>query len=201
VPEVDVLQTSAGEEEATTAMEYPVVLERDDNGTVLVSFPDFPEVHTFGENEADALAHAIDALATGIDAYVKDRRDIPLPSAKPTQHRVTLPVLSEAKMRLYETMRRNRVTKSELARRLHCHLPQVDRLLEMRHESRLSQVEAAFGALGKKLVIGIDDTAAVPKTAVARRRQPHATTHLRRREATSGRTIRAKASDRDRRHR
>lgn len=198
---MDVLQTSAGEEEATTTMEYPVVLERDDNGTVLVSFPDFPEVHTFGEDETDALAHAVDALATGIDAYVKDRRDIPLPNAKVTAHRVTLPVLSEAKVRLYETMRQSRVTKSELARRMRCHLPQVDRLLEMRHESRLSQVEAAFCALGKKLVIGVDENPAVSKSAVARSRQQHATRQPRRRVATSGRTIRSRASERARRHR
>jgi antitoxin HicB len=35
-------------------MEYPVTLERDDNGTILVSFPDLPEAHTFGEDESDA---------------------------------------------------------------------------------------------------------------------------------------------------
>ena len=62
-------------------MDYPVTLERDDNDTILVSFPDFPEVHTFGTNEADALAKSVDALATGIDAYIKERRDIPVPSA------------------------------------------------------------------------------------------------------------------------
>lgn len=62
-------------------MDYPVIFERDDNDTILVSFPDFPEVHTFGTDEADAVAHAVDALATGIDAYIKAKRDIPLPYA------------------------------------------------------------------------------------------------------------------------
>jgi antitoxin HicB len=137
-------------------VDYPVVLERDDNGTILVGFPDFPDVHTFGENEVDALTHAVDALATGIDAYVKDRRDIPIPSAV-ARHRVTLPTLSETRVRLYEAMRRSRVSKAELSRRLHWHPPQVDRLLNMTHESRLSQLEAAFSALGKRLVIGVND--------------------------------------------
>src|SRR2546423_13637418 len=98
-------------------MDYPVVLEEDDNDTILVSFPDFPEVHTFGNDRDDALRQAVEALATGIDAYIKDRRDIPLPSAKVTKHRVTLPALSEAKVYLYEAMRRANVNKSELARR------------------------------------------------------------------------------------
>lgn len=176
-------------------MDYPVVLERDDNGTVLVTFPDFPDVHTFGEHEDDALAHAVDALATGIDAYVKDRRDIPLPSTVVTRHRVTLPALSEAKIRLYEAMRRGRVSKSELARRLKWHPPQVDRLLDMKHESRLSQLEAAFGALGKKLVIGIDDMGAERTTAPRSRR----TRPSRRRAA--GHAARATATDRRARRR
>jgi len=83
-------------------MDYPVTLKRDDNGTVLVSFPDFPEAHTFGEDEADAVLRARDALATVVDAYIKDRRDVPLPSATVTKHRVAVPALVEAKMRLYE---------------------------------------------------------------------------------------------------
>ena len=172
-------------------MDYPVVLERDDNGTVLVSFPDFPEVHTFGRDEADALAHAVDALATGIDAYIKDRRDIPLPSAGTTDHRVMLPTLSEAKVRLYETMRRSRVSKSELSRRLRWHPPQVDRLLNMTHESRLSQLEAAFKALGKRLVLGVTDV--VPIKAVpsrSRRARPS------RRRRVDSRSVRAMTTDR-----
>jgi antitoxin HicB len=33
---------------------YPIVLEPDDNGTLLVTLPDVPEAVTFGEDEADA---------------------------------------------------------------------------------------------------------------------------------------------------
>jgi len=138
-------------------MNYPVILERDDHDTVLVSFVDFPEAHTFGANVPDALAHAKDALATVIDAYIKDRRDVPLPSARVTRHRVTAPALVEAKVRLYESMRAASVGKAELARRLDWHLPQVDRLLEMTHGSKLEQLESAFAALGKRLVLGVED--------------------------------------------
>src|SRR4051794_1296612 len=80
-------------------MEYPITLARDTNGTVLVSFVDFPEAHTFGEDVPDALRRAPDALATVIDAYIKDRRDLPLPSTVVTQYRVRVPALIEAKMR------------------------------------------------------------------------------------------------------
>lgn len=149
-------------------MEYPVILTRDDNGTLLVSFPDFPEAHTFGANTADALDHARDALATVIDAYIKDRRDIPAPSASATKHRVAVPALMEAKIALYRTMRAARVSKSELGRRLEWHLPQIDRLLAMTHGSKLEQLEAAFAALGKRLVLEIAEATAPARKANVR---------------------------------
>ena len=146
-------------------MEYPVKLERDDNDTILVSFPDFPEAHTYGDDVEDALTHATDALATVVDAYIKDRRDIPSPSAIAAKHRVNVPALVEAKIRLYETMRDAKVGKSELARRLAWHLPQVDRLLAMKHGSKLEQLETAFQAMGKRLVISIEEVETVRGSA------------------------------------
>jgi len=59
---------------------YSIRLKRDDNGTVLVSFPDFPEAQTFGDDEADAMARAVDALETAIIGRMSDRERIPHPS-------------------------------------------------------------------------------------------------------------------------
>ena len=72
---------------------------------------------------------------------------------------VILPALTEAKLALDSTMRANRVGKVELARRLNCHLPQVDRLLDLLHASRLDQLEAAFRVLGKRLAVEIREVA------------------------------------------
>ena len=149
-------------------MEYPVQLTKDDNDTILVSFPDFPEAHTFANTTDEALERAADALATAIDAYIKDRRPIPAPSTRAARYRVAVPALVEAKMTLYDTMRTARVSKSELARRLHWHLPQVDRLLAMTHGSKLEQLESAFEAMGKRLVIAVKD---VSKSVESKRRR------------------------------
>ncbi len=40
------------------------------------------------------------SLDSAFKAFSKDRRDIPLPSARVTRHRVTAPALIEAKVRL-----------------------------------------------------------------------------------------------------
>ena len=42
-------------------LSYPIELE-DDDGTVLATSRDFPELTTFGDDRAEALARAVDAL-------------------------------------------------------------------------------------------------------------------------------------------
>ena len=138
-------------------MDYPVLLTPDDNNTIRVSFPDFPEAHTFGDTTDEALVRAKDALATVIDAYIKDRRPVPRPSTRTADHLVRLPALTCSKIQLYETMRVRKVRKSDLAKLLNWHLPQVDRLIDVHHDSRLDQIEAAFSAMGKRLIFSVED--------------------------------------------
>ncbi len=138
---------------------YPVELTPDTNGTLLVTFPDFSEATTFGEDEADALLRAIDALETVLAARIDDREDIPLPSAPAGRSCVTLPALSAAKVLLYRAMREAGVRKADLARRLGWQGPQVDRLLDLGHASRLDQIEQALAALGKRLSVDVADAA------------------------------------------
>ena len=140
-------------------LRYPVLLEPATNGTILVSFIDVPEAHTFGEDREDALAHAMEALESAFMGYMADRQPIPKPSAVKRGPYIALPALSESKLALYSAMRAGRITKTELAKRLKCHPPQVDRLLDLRHGSRLDQLEASFRALGKQLTIEIRDAA------------------------------------------
>lgn len=131
---------------------YPVTLTADDNDTILVTFQDFPEAQTFGDDQEEALARAADALETVIDAYIRDRRDIPAPS-KVMNASVTLPSLIATKVQIYNTMRTQKIGKAELAKRLGAHLPQIDRLLDIKHGSKLDQLEAAAHALGAELEI------------------------------------------------
>jgi antitoxin HicB len=138
-------------------LRYSVRLAREKRRTV-VTFPDFPGVHTFGYDEPEALARALDALETMLIGMMEDREDIPAPAARRGWF-VTLPALTGAKVELYRQMRSAKVGKAELARRLNCHLPQIDRLLDLRHASRLDQIEQAFLALGKRLTLSLEDAA------------------------------------------
>ena len=140
-------------------LRYPVKLETDTNNTIQVSFPDVPEAHTFGSGREEAMARAVDALETAFMIYMEDRQPIPKPPVFKRGPYVLLPALSDAKLSLYSAMRAGRIKKTELARRLNCHLPQVDRMLDLRHSSRLEQLEAAFRALCKQLSVEILDAA------------------------------------------
>jgi antitoxin HicB len=137
-------------------MDYPVFLEKQAAGRVRVGFPDFPNVHTVGTDEADGLHRAEQALATALEAHIRERRDIPAPSPVTAEH-VAVPALIEAKIRLYQAMRDAKLGKAALAQRLGWHPPQVDRLFDLKHGSRVDQLEAAFAALGKRLVVAVQD--------------------------------------------
>ncbi len=135
--------------------DYPVLLIADGD-TVMVKFPDVPEALTFGADEDAALLQAVDALETALSFYVEARKPLPRPSkARRGQRTVRPSALESAKLGLYQAMIDGGIKKSELARRLGWHLPQVDRLFDLRHASRLDQIEAAARALGRTLEVRV----------------------------------------------
>lgn len=134
--------------------DYPVILTPDD-GTVLVTFPDVPEAITFGADEDEALLQAVDALESALAFYVGDRKPLPVPSAAEGRATVRPSALECAKLGVYQAMTEQGIRKAELARRLGWHLPQVDRLFDLNHASRLDQIEAAARALGRSVEIRV----------------------------------------------
>jgi antitoxin HicB len=94
-----------------------------------------------------------------LTARIDDREDIPSPSPAAGRPCAALPALTAAKVLLYRAMREAGVRKADLARRLGWHGPQIDRLLDLNHASRLDQIEAALAALGKRLTIDLADAA------------------------------------------
>jgi antitoxin HicB len=140
-------------------VDYPVVLTSDDNGTILVTCPDLPEVATFGEDREDALRRGVDAIEEALAARIAHREDIPAASAADGRPCVVLPLLTVAKAELYQTARTQGVSKAVLGRRLDLHGPQVDRLFDMRHASRIEQIDRALRSMGKRLEVRVSDAA------------------------------------------
>ncbi|HMM77686.1 MAG TPA: type II toxin-antitoxin system HicB family antitoxin [Gammaproteobacteria bacterium] len=141
-------------------LNYPVRLEPAEEGGFVVSFLDVPEAYTQGDDEAEALLRAADALETALEFYTDAGRDLPRASKPKRGQRTVRPSAQTCiKLSIYQTMRDEGVRKAELARRLGWHMPQVDRLLDLHHASRLDQAEAALSALGRELAVQVEPRA------------------------------------------
>lgn len=134
---------------------FPYRFEPEEPDGVLVQFVDVPEAHTFGVTEAEAAGRALDCLIAALGGYTQLGRKIPSPSPARGRPTVTLPPLAAAKLALYEAMRAQRMTRTELARRLGLHENAVRRLLDLDHRSHIDQVDRALVALGKRLEIRV----------------------------------------------
>ena len=128
---------------------YPCDLAPDADGELVVSFADVPEAITGGADRFEALSMAEDALAAALAGYVHGKRDIPAPSAVVDgQELVAVPSVVAAKLALYSTMRAQRITKAELARRLGVSESAVRKLTNLDHRSHIDQVQEALQAVG-----------------------------------------------------
>jgi antitoxin HicB len=127
---------------------FPVEFSPDDNGTVMATFPDVPEAVSFGDDEADALVHAADALETALAGYIADRRDVPIGSDAAGRPVIILPLLASLKVSAYAAMRARNWRKADLARALFVNPRQIDRLFDLHHATSVEQLEAAFLACG-----------------------------------------------------
>ncbi len=132
--------------------DYPATLRKQPDGGFTVTFADVPEAITEGNDREDALMHAVNSLETALSFYVDGRKPLPIPSRlKRGQIAVRPSALETAKLAIYAEMLTQGVKKAELARRLGWHQPQVDRLLKLKHASRMEQLEAAAQCLGRQI--------------------------------------------------
>ncbi|MCU7237043.1 type II toxin-antitoxin system HicB family antitoxin [Pseudomonas peradeniyensis] len=135
--------------------DYPVNVHRD-AGSVWISCPDIPEMASAGDTLDEALFDAVDALESALSLYVDRRVAIPLPtSLQSAEAVVRLPALTAAKAALWNTMIAQNVTKTEMARRLGVNRPQVDRLVDLLHRSKIEQVEHALHVLGQRIELAV----------------------------------------------
>ncbi len=123
-----------------------------------MSFPDVPEALTQGDDREAALSNARDALETALELYVDEGEALPR-ARKATRRQVLVSAspLATLKFQIYRLMKSKQVRKADLARKLGWHMPQVDRLLDIRHASKLDQIEAAARVLGKEVRVGLHD--------------------------------------------
>lgn len=131
-----------------------------DEGTVLVTSPDFPDLITYGDDEAAALVHALDALETVLMSRIAHNEDAPIGLRKaPRGPHVELSAMADLKLGLYRQMRLKGMTRADLTRLLGWQREAVERLFRLDHQTKLDTLAAAFAALGATLRFEIEEAA------------------------------------------
>jgi antitoxin HicB len=138
---------------------FPATLMPDRKaGGFTVTFPDLPEAITQGEDRLDALNQAADCLEEAIAGRVRRGDEIPTASkTKASQTVVFVPPLMAAKAALYLAMREAKMSNVKLAKQIGCDEKDVRRMLDPRHNSRITALQTALAALGKKIVLAVEN--------------------------------------------
>lgn len=133
---------------------YPAEFTRDEDGRILVEFPDFPQYATDGKDTAEAMQEAIDCLGSAIAHAMAEKEDIPEPSEPKTgEERVPVPLWIGPKLALYLRMKSMGIGNSELARRLGIGETIVRRMLDPDHAIKPERIQSALRELGQTLVM------------------------------------------------
>jgi len=155
-------------ETAHMNISYSVTLKSYRGGQVGAFFADVPEAITAGTNEAEALDRAQDALLVALSSYLEDGRPLPRPSkAKRGQPVVVLPLRAAIKLAIHEAMCEQGVSQAQLGEMLRIDGRQVRRILNLDHESKLSQLEAALVALGLRASVSVTKVSPIAASMAA----------------------------------
>jgi antitoxin HicB len=132
-------------------MKFPAVFAPEDGGFV-VTFRDIPEAITQGDDEEEAMFMARDVLREAMSIYFDEARVIPQPSKPRKGERlIELPISVTAKVLLLNEMLAQRIAPSDLARRMETTRQEVNRLIDLRHATKIDRIAAALAALNRDL--------------------------------------------------
>lgn len=141
---------------------YIAKFERDGDGFI-VTFPDVPEAITGGATMEEAVANAAEALELALLTYAADGTTIPAAErqlARGGSHRrIAVPAAVAAKIAFIVAFRESGMTRVALAAKLGKAETEVRRMLDPYHQTKLPAIEAGLRALGKRLVVSVEEAA------------------------------------------
>lgn len=139
---------------------YSALLELEPEGGFTVTFPEIGFGATYGATWDEALHQAEDMLEEAVLGLIAHGEAVPEPAqsdavAKDATRRapIALPALTAAKLELYRAMREAGLNEARLGQRLGWPPKKITYIFDGYHAVRLEQLEAALGALGRRLVV------------------------------------------------
>lgn len=139
---------------------WPAQITPDEDERHVVTFPDLPEALTDGPTFEEALKEARDCLEETLAGRINRGEKIPAPrKIKPGQQKIFPTPQFTLKVLLYNRWQFAGISKTELAARMQVREGEVRRLLDPRYGSKLPQMEKAFGALGCRIRLSLEEVA------------------------------------------
>ncbi|AXD71574.1 hypothetical protein AH448_25915 [Salmonella enterica subsp. diarizonae] len=141
---------------------YAVKLEHDpDTKSWIATCRDLPLFNSVGDSVDDALLESVDGAIVALSIEIDARRPIPAASQpEEGEYVIHLPVLVVMKAALHNAMIATGTRKSDLARSMGMKGPQIDRLLDVCHSSKVETVELALQQLNRTVQISVNKVAA-----------------------------------------
>ncbi|EAT6910373.1 TPA: hypothetical protein G8W54_003916 [Salmonella enterica] len=141
---------------------YAVKLEHDpDTESWIATCRDLPLFNSVGDSVDDALLESVDGAIVALSIEIDARRPIPAASQpEEGEYVIHLPVLVVMKAALHNAMIATGTRKSDLARSMGMKGPQIDRLLDVCHSSKVETVELALQQLNRTVQVSVDKVAA-----------------------------------------
>jgi antitoxin HicB len=130
---------------------YPCNIEgnEEDGDGFVVTFPDLEGAVTDGFTFKEAMIMAEVCLVVSLASYVVCQEELPTPSVwVKGQEMMTVQPLIAAQLDLYQAMREQAVTTSDLAQRLNLSEAVVKRLLSLDYLTSINEVVEALELLG-----------------------------------------------------
>ena len=135
---------------------YPVEIERDEDGRFVVAFPDFGWGATDGASRDEALAEAKDLLRELIATTIRDCETLPVPSRSGKGRPLVVPPIQIAlKAALYEAWRETGTSQRRFARDLGVAESEVRRMLNPEHSTKAATMDHALRRLGKRVTVTV----------------------------------------------
>ncbi|HAV1906106.1 TPA: hypothetical protein JG938_002781 [Enterobacter hormaechei subsp. steigerwaltii] len=136
---------------------YPATVSFDgDTGQYEIAYRDFNNLHSVALTEDDIELEARDGIIAMIGDLIDSRIPVPEPSVAQEEDIVIhLPVLICLKAALHNAMISTGTRKADLARKLNQKGPQIDRLLDVSHASKVETLEQALYLLGYETSVSI----------------------------------------------
>lgn len=134
---------------------YPIRVGKDTHGLTARS-RDFEDFIAAGQCEETLLANALEMLEVTFDIYIEQWKPIPAPRMPtPTEQLVALPTTTALKLQIYQGMHEKCWQEEELARAMGVDLMTVKRLLDMKQNSKLCQLERALAAMNYQIELNV----------------------------------------------